>query len=80
MQNIYVHRYHICIAYSDMNNISSVVFQYPKKAKATRRFLVVEGLYMKYGDLCPLPKLVSIKKKTVFSKLSSDQSPLHKAW
>lgn len=33
----------------------------PKKARVTRRFLVVEGLYMKYGDLCPLPKLVELK-------------------
>lgn len=35
----------------------------PKKAKVTRRFLVIEGLYMKYGDLCPLPKLVELKWK-----------------
>ncbi|KAK2148894.1 hypothetical protein LSH36_476g00006 [Paralvinella palmiformis] len=37
--------------------------QNPKKAKVTRRFLVVEGLYMKYGDFCPLPKLVELKWK-----------------
>ena len=30
-----------------------------KKAKVTRRFIVVEGLYVNYGDICPLPKLVS---------------------
>jgi serine palmitoyltransferase len=30
----------------------------PKKAKATRRFLVVEGLYLNYGDICNLPKMV----------------------
>jgi len=35
----------------------------PKKAKVTRRFLVIEGLYMNYGDLCPLPKLVELKHK-----------------
>lgn len=35
----------------------------PKKAKVTRRFLVVEGLYINYGDLCPLPKLVELKWK-----------------
>jgi len=29
----------------------------------TRRFLVVEGLYAKHGDLCPLPKLVEMKWK-----------------
>lgn len=35
----------------------------PKKAKVTRRFLVVEGLYAKYGDICPLPKLIELKWK-----------------
>lgn len=33
----------------------------PTKAKATRRFLVVEGLYMNHGDLCPLPELIKLK-------------------
>lgn len=35
----------------------------PKKAKATRRFLVVEGLYINYGDICPLPKLIELKER-----------------
>lgn len=30
----------------------------PKKAKVTRRFLVVEGLYLNYGDICNLPRMV----------------------
>lgn len=38
--------------------------QNPKKAKATRRFLIVEGLYQKYGDICPLPKLVNNANNT----------------
>jgi serine palmitoyltransferase len=33
----------------------------PKKAKVTRRFMVIEGLYMNYGDICPLPRLVELK-------------------
>ncbi|KAL8570676.1 hypothetical protein ACOMHN_039111 [Nucella lapillus] len=33
----------------------------PKKAKATRKFLVVEGIYANYGDLCPLPRLMELK-------------------
>ena len=36
-----------------------LLLQNPKKARVTRRFLVVEGLYMNYGDIAPLPKLVS---------------------
>ncbi|ELU18888.1 hypothetical protein CAPTEDRAFT_226782 [Capitella teleta] len=35
----------------------------PKKAKVTRKFILVEGLSMKHGDLCPLPKLVELKNK-----------------
>lgn len=35
----------------------------PKKAKVTRRFLIVEGLYFNHGDICPLPKLVELKWK-----------------
>ncbi|XP_033737233.1 serine palmitoyltransferase 1-like isoform X2 [Pecten maximus] len=35
----------------------------PKKAKVTRRFLVVEGLYINYADICPLPQLVALKWK-----------------
>jgi len=33
------------------------------KAMATRRFIVVEGLYLNTGSVCPLPKLVELKYK-----------------
>eukprot|EP00039_Didymoeca_costata_P000420 m.45496 g.45496 ORF g.45496 m.45496 type:complete len:488 (+) comp10252_c1_seq1:160-1623(+) len=33
----------------------------PRKARATRRFFVVEGLYENFGDIAPLDKLVSLK-------------------
>eukprot|EP01135_Chromosphaera_perkinsii_P011459 Nk52_evm35s2402 gene=Nk52_evmTU35s2402 len=35
----------------------------PKKAKVTRKFIIVEGLYYNYGDICPLDKLVALKNK-----------------
>ncbi|XP_064617127.1 serine palmitoyltransferase 1-like [Liolophura sinensis] len=35
----------------------------PRKAKVTRRFLVVEGIYAKSGSICPLPKLIEFKYK-----------------
>ncbi|XP_041356740.1 serine palmitoyltransferase 1-like isoform X2 [Gigantopelta aegis] len=35
----------------------------PKKAKVTRKFIVVEGLSMNYGDIVPLPRLVELKWK-----------------
>ncbi|KAG9263493.1 serine palmitoyltransferase 1 [Astyanax mexicanus] len=35
----------------------------PRKARVTRRFIVVEGLYMNTADICPLPELVKLKYK-----------------
>lgn len=35
----------------------------PKKASVTRRFLIVEGIYVNYGDIAPLPKLMELKYK-----------------
>lgn len=35
----------------------------PKKAMKTRRFLVVEGIYMNTGEICPLPELIELRKK-----------------
>ncbi|CAH1773901.1 unnamed protein product, partial [Owenia fusiformis] len=35
----------------------------PKKAKVTRRFMIVEGLYLNHGDICPLPQLIDLKWK-----------------
>uniref|UniRef100_A0A452EWP9 Serine palmitoyltransferase 1 n=1 Tax=Capra hircus TaxID=9925 RepID=A0A452EWP9_CAPHI len=35
----------------------------PRKARVTRRFIIVEGLYMNTGTVCPLPELVKLKYK-----------------
>ncbi|KAB5543652.1 hypothetical protein PHYPO_G00081800 [Pangasianodon hypophthalmus] len=35
----------------------------PRKARVTRKFIVVEGLYMNTADICPLPQLVELKYK-----------------
>ncbi|CAB0005469.1 unnamed protein product, partial [Nesidiocoris tenuis] len=34
-----------------------------KKAAKTRKFLVIEGIYYKTGDICPFPELMELKKK-----------------
>uniref|UniRef100_A0A674H9Z4 Serine palmitoyltransferase 1 n=1 Tax=Taeniopygia guttata TaxID=59729 RepID=A0A674H9Z4_TAEGU len=44
-------------AYSKRGDIN------PRKARVTRRFIVVEGLYMNRGDICPLPELIKLKYK-----------------
>ena len=35
----------------------------PKKAAKTRRTLVVEGIYLNTGDMCPLRELIELRKK-----------------
>ncbi|KAI6243007.1 Aminotran-1-2 domain-containing protein [Aphelenchoides fujianensis] len=35
----------------------------PKKAAAVRKFILVEGIYAKSGELCPLPRLLELKWK-----------------
>lgn len=35
----------------------------PKLAKTRCSFIVVEGLYINYGDICPLPEIVNLKHK-----------------
>ncbi|GFO41467.1 serine palmitoyltransferase-1 [Plakobranchus ocellatus] len=56
--------------HNDMEHLESLLIEQekldkknPKKAKVTRRFIVVEGLYLNSGDICPLPKLVELKWK-----------------
>uniref|UniRef100_A0A0P4VRT4 Serine palmitoyltransferase 1 n=1 Tax=Rhodnius neglectus TaxID=72488 RepID=A0A0P4VRT4_9HEMI len=34
-----------------------------KKSKKSRKFLIIEGIYNKSGDLCPFPELMALKKK-----------------
>lgn len=46
----------------------SLVFfllQNPRKARVTRKFIVVEGLFMNTADICPLPELVNRKLKNM---------------
>ncbi|XP_065905066.1 serine palmitoyltransferase 1-like isoform X2 [Dysidea avara] len=56
--------------HNDMDHLESLLEEKlqqekknPAKAKKTRKVIVVEGLYLNYGDLAPLPKLVELKKK-----------------
>jgi len=48
----------------------------PKKASVTRRFLVLEGIYVNYGDIAPLPKIVSevINKLVSLSLISANNT------
>ncbi|KAL1130252.1 hypothetical protein AAG570_013190, partial [Ranatra chinensis] len=34
-----------------------------RKADKTRKFLIVEGIYMNTGEICPLPELIELRKK-----------------
>lgn len=37
--------------------------QHPKKAAKVKRFLIIEGIYMNTGNICPLPELLDLCKK-----------------
>lgn len=52
-----------------MDTFSCVFCQNPRKARVTRKFIVVEGLYINTADICPLPQLVRkhIVLNTVFN-------------
>lgn len=56
--------------HNDMDDLERVlqgVAEEDKRLKRNvldqRRFIVVEGLYRNYGDLCPLPRLLELKAK-----------------
>ena len=48
-----------------------------KKAMATRRFLVVEGIYMNTGDLAPLKKLVCKTFKLPFNDADIEEMQIY---
>ena len=45
------------------NAISRVSLQHPKSAKIRRKFLVVEGIYFNTGEMCPMERMVELKRK-----------------
>ncbi|KAJ6648610.1 Serine palmitoyltransferase 1 [Pseudolycoriella hygida] len=56
--------------HNDMNDLDRLLAEQqiadiknPKKAGKSRRFLIAEGIYMNTGDICPLEKLVELRKK-----------------
>uniref|UniRef100_A0A915Q0E2 Serine palmitoyltransferase 1 n=1 Tax=Setaria digitata TaxID=48799 RepID=A0A915Q0E2_9BILA len=56
--------------HNDVNDLERLLIEqaerdrkFPRLASKTRRFMVVEGLYMNSGDLCPLPELIALKWK-----------------
>uniref|UniRef100_H2ZH95 Serine palmitoyltransferase 1 n=1 Tax=Ciona savignyi TaxID=51511 RepID=H2ZH95_CIOSA len=60
----------IYFKHNDMDDLESKLKQQEimegndaKKSKVTRKFMVVEGLYMNTGQICDLPRLVELKYK-----------------
>eukprot|EP00903_Cladosiphon_okamuranus_P006351 g6221.t1 len=56
--------------HNDMDDLERVLQEIAEEDKRLkrnvldqRRFIVVEGLYRNYGDLCPLPRLLELKAK-----------------
>jgi len=56
--------------HNDVDHLEHLLDQYakeelrhPKLAKMTRKFLVIEGIYMNTGQVCKLKKMISLKTK-----------------
>lgn len=43
---------------ADLDRVLSEIDQMYKGKLLTRRFIVTEGIFAKYGDICPLPQIV----------------------
>eukprot|EP00239_Pterosperma_sp_CCMP1384_P001575 CAMPEP_0197855584 /NCGR_PEP_ID=MMETSP1438-20131217/26906_1 /TAXON_ID=1461541 /ORGANISM="Pterosperma sp., Strain CCMP1384" /LENGTH=465 /DNA_ID=CAMNT_0043470757 /DNA_START=308 /DNA_END=1705 /DNA_ORIENTATION=+ len=56
--------------------LKEVIAEYEKtprhRRKLNRRFIVTEGLFANYGDMCPLPKLLELKNKYSFRLMVDD--------
>ncbi|ORX90870.1 PLP-dependent transferase [Basidiobolus meristosporus CBS 931.73] len=62
--------------HNDMEDLERVLQTVQKeliKRPLSRRFIVVEGLYMNYGDIAPLDKLIELKNKYKY-RLVLDES------
>ncbi|KAJ1520215.1 hypothetical protein ONE63_004425 [Megalurothrips usitatus] len=56
--------------HNDVKDLERLMVEYeaeakknPRKAKVTRRFLVIEGVYMNTGNMCPLPALLELARR-----------------
>jgi serine palmitoyltransferase len=60
--------------HNDINDLERVLIEIAKNQKEIKRqFIVVEGLYMNTGFICPLPELIEIKKRYKY-RLIVDES------
>jgi len=65
--------------HNDMVDLKRILDEFEEKhAKSaykmplTRRFIVVEGVYQNYGDICPLDELVALKNKYKYRLIVDD--------
>lgn len=49
--------------HNDMKHLQQLIDEEKLEAKQKRTFLIVEGIYAKTGDICPLEELIEIKKR-----------------
>lgn len=65
--NVSPHRAPLSLLSVSLLLVSQEIAEEDKRLKRNvldqRRFIVVEGLYRNYGDLCPLPRLLELKAK-----------------
>jgi len=58
---------------ADLERVLKETMPVDKKKKLVRKFVVVDGLYYNYGDICPLKEIMALKEKYHF-RLILDES------
>jgi len=63
--------------HNDMKDLERVLEQVKQKDIKTkreiaRRFIVIEGVYFNFGDICPLPKIMELKAKYCYRLMMDD--------
>lgn len=46
-----------------LNDQDAIDRENPKKAAKIRRFIIVEGIYMNTGEMCPLPEIIELRRR-----------------
>lgn len=61
------------VLYFNHNDLTDLEEKLSVKSK-NRKFVVVEGLYSKFGDLCPLPEIIELCRKFKFRLIMDDSN------
>ena len=67
--------------HNDMEDLERVLLEIKsarkqKKLPLVRQFIIVEGVYANYGDICPLPELLELKKRYKYRLIAEESNSI----